>query len=184
MVNAITPLSGSATINVSSNGWVYYVEPFAATLSTKLHLQRFPFDSQNLEIVIAPFASGAALIQLKPSSKLTRLLPGRFLELEQWKLGGITSIEQTMEIGENILVGQVEFRLFASRRAGFYIWTMILPLIVMLIVAWSVLWIAPANFAQQLAIAMPTFLSVIAFSYAMSFTLPRVPYLTFINAFF
>jgi neurotransmitter-gated ion-channel len=184
MVNAITPLSGSATINVSSNGWVYYVEPFAATLSTKLHLQRFPFDSQNLEIVIAPFASGAALIQLKPNSKLTRLLPGRFLELEQWKLGRITSIEQTMAIGENILVGQVEFRLFASRRAGFYIWTMILPLIVMLIVAWSVLWIAPANFAQQLAIAMPTFLSVIAFSYAMSFTLPRVPYLTFINAFF
>jgi len=184
MVNAIAPLSGSATINVSSNGRVYYVEPFAATLSTKLHLQRFPFDSQNLEIVIAPFASGAALIQLKPSSKLTRLLPGRFLELEQWKLGGITTIEQKMEIGENILVGQVEFRLFASRRAGFYIWTMILPLIVMLIVAWSVLWIAPANFAQQLAIAMPTFLSVIAFSYAMSFTLPRVPYLTFINAFF
>jgi len=31
---------------------------------------------------------------------------------------------------------------------------------------------------------MPTFLSVIAFSYAMAFTLPRVPYLTFINAFF
>jgi hypothetical protein len=51
-------------------------------------------------------------------------------------------------------------------------------------VAWSVLWIAPTNFAQQLGIAMPTFLSVIAFSYAMAFTLPRVPYLTFINAFF
>jgi len=47
-----------------------------------------------------------------------------------------------------------------------------------------VLWIAPAYFAQQLSIVMPTFLSVIAFSYAMSFTLPRVPYLTFLNAFF
>ncbi len=89
-----------------------------------------------------------------------------------------------MVIGDTVRIDQVDFRLFVSRRAGFYVWTMILPLIVMLMVAWSVLWIAPANFAQQLAIAMPTFLSVIAFSYAMSFTLPRVPYLTFINAFF
>jgi hypothetical protein len=114
---------------------------------------------------------------------LTRLQAGRFLELEQWKLGGITSVEQTMVIG-TVRIDRVEFRLFASRRAGFYIWTMILPLIVMMMVAWTVLWIAPANFAQQLAIAMPTFLSVIAFSYPMSFTLARVPYLTFINAFF
>jgi hypothetical protein len=184
MVNAITPFSGSATIGVSPNGRVLYVEPFVATLSTKLHLQRFPFDSQNLEIVIAPFASGVALIKLKADSKLTSLQPGPFLELEQWKLGGITSIDQSMTIGDSLRVDQVEFRLFASRRPGFYIWTMILPLVILLIVAWSVLWIAPANFAQQLAIAMPTFLSVIAFSYAMSFTLPRVPYLTFMNAFF
>lgn len=184
LVNAITPLSGTATISASPRGHVYYVERFVATLSTKLHLQRFPFDSQNLEIVIAPFTSGTASIQLKPNSMLTRLQSGRFLELEQWKLGGITSLEQTMIIGDTVRIDQVEFRLFASRRAGFYVWTMILPLIVMLMVAWSVLWIAPANFAQQLAIAMPTFLSVIAFSYAMSFTLPRVPYLTFINAFF
>jgi hypothetical protein len=59
-----------------------------------------------------------------------------------------------------------------------------LPLIVILIVSWSVLWIALDHFAQQLGIVMPTFLSVIAFSYAMAFTLLRVPYLTFINAFF
>jgi hypothetical protein len=184
MVNAVTPRSEPATISTSPDGRVLYFERFAATLSTKLHLKRFPFDSQNLEIVIAPFASGIGSIQLKRNDAMTRLLPGRFLELEQWKLGGITSIDQTMIIGDVIRVDQIEFRLAASRRAGFYVWTMILPLTVMLIVAWSVLWIAPANFGQQLAIAMPTFLSVIAFSYAMSFTLPRVPYLTFINAFF
>ena len=88
-----------------------------------------------------------------------------------------------MVIDDTVQIDQVEFRLFAGRHAGFYVWMMILPLIVMTMVAWSVLWIAPANFAQQLAIAMPTFLSVLAFSYAMSFKLPRAPWLTFINAF-
>ena len=50
---------------------------------------------------------------------LTRLQSGRFLELDQWKLGGITSLEQTMVIGDTVRIDQVEFRLFASRHAGF-----------------------------------------------------------------
>jgi hypothetical protein len=184
MLNAIEPKAGLATIRVSPNGRVRYAERFAVTLSTKFYLQKFPFDSQNLDIVISPFASGAIRIDMKTDKEMTRLVPGRFLELEQWKLRGITGLEQTTSIGDTFQFEQIEFRLFAYRRAAFYVWTIILPLIVMLIVSWSVLWIAPANFAQQLGIVMPTFLSVIAFSYAMAFTLPRVPYLTFINAFF
>jgi uncharacterized protein (DUF433 family) len=48
--------------------------------------------------------------------------------------------------------------------------------------------VAPSSAAgttsQQLGIVTPTFMSVIAFSDAMSLTLPRVPYLTFLNTFF
>jgi hypothetical protein len=184
MLNAIEPASGLATTRVLPNGLVRYAQRFSVALSTKFYLRRFPFDSQSLEIVISPFASGTVRIDLKSDKSITQLLPGRFLELEQWKLNDITAIEQTTSIGDAYQFEQIEFRLIARRRPVFYVWTMIFPLIVMLIVAWSVLWIAPSNFAQQLGIAMPTFLSVIAFSYAMSFTLPRVPYLTFMNTFF
>ncbi len=184
MLNASEPALGLATARVLPSGLVRYAKRFSVALSTKFYLRRFPFDSQNLEIVISPFASGTVRIDLKSDKSITQLLPGRFLELEQWKLKDITAIEQTTSIGDTFQFEQIEFRLIARRRPAFYVWTMILPLAVMLIVAWSVLWIAPASFAQQLGIAMPTFLSVIAFSYAMSFTLPRVPYLTFLNAFF
>ena len=184
MLNAIAPNAGLATIRVLPNGGVRYAERFAATLSAKLYLQKFPFDNQNLQIVISPFASGAVRIDLKANKEMTQLVSGPFLELAQWKLHSITAREQSTSVGDTFQFEQLEFSLSAHRRAAFYVWTIMLPLIVMLLVAWSVLWIAPTNFAQQLAIAMPTFLSVIAFSYAMSFTLPRVPYLTFINAFF
>jgi hypothetical protein len=184
MLNAIEPKAGLATIRVSPEGRVRYAERFAVTLSTKFFLEKFPFDSQDLEVVISPFASGAVRIDVKANREMTRLVPGRFLELEQWKLSGIMGVEQTTSIGDTFQFEQIDFRLFAHRRAAFYVWTIMLPLIVMLIVSWSVLWIAPDHFAQQLGIVMPTFLSVIAFFYAMAFTLPRVPYLTFINAFF
>jgi hypothetical protein len=42
LVNAITPLSGTATISASPSGHVYYVERFVATLSTKLQLPSTP----------------------------------------------------------------------------------------------------------------------------------------------
>lgn len=184
MLNAIESGPERMTTRVLSDGQVRFAERFAATLSAKFYLRRFPFDSQNLDIVISPFSSGAVRIDLKADKSMTQLLPGRFLELAQWKLTDITAFEQSISIGDVFHFEQVEVRLLARRRPAFYVWTMLLPLAVMLIVAWSVLWIAPSNFAQQLGIAMPTFLSVIAFSYAMSFTLPRVPYLTFLNAFF
>lgn len=184
MLNAIELTPEQVTTRVLPNGRVRFVERFAATLSAKFYLRRFPFDSQNLDMVISPSASGTLRIDLKADKSMTQLLPGRFLELAQWKLIDITAFEQSTSIGDAFHFEQVEVRLMARRRPAFYVWTMLLPLAVMLIVAWSVLWIAPSNFAQQLGIATPTFLSVIAFSYAMSFTLPRVPYLTFLNAFF
>jgi hypothetical protein len=184
LLNAIELAPGQVTTRVLPNGRVRYAERFAATLSTKFYLRRFPFDSQSLDVVVSPFASGTVRIDLKADKSLTQLLPGRFLEPAEWNLTDITAFEQTTSIGDTFQFEQVEVRLLAHRRPAFYVWTMLLPLAVMLIVAWSVLWIAPSNFAQQLGIVTPTFLSVIAFSYAMSFTLPRVPYLTFLNAFF
>jgi hypothetical protein len=184
MLNAIEMTPGQVTTRVFPNGQVRYAKRLAATLSAKFYLRRFPFDSQNLDIVVSPFTSGTVRIDLKADKSLTQLLPGRFLEPAQWKLKDLTAFEQTTSIGDTFQFEQVEVRLLARRRPAFYVWTMLLPLAVMLIVAWSALWIAPSSFAQQLGIVTPIFLSVIAFSYAMSFTLPRVPYLTFLNAFF
>ena len=77
-----------------------YAGRFAVTLSTKFLLDKFFFDSQDLEVVISPFASGAVRIDVKANREMTRLVPGRFLELEQWKLSGIMGVEQTTSIGD------------------------------------------------------------------------------------
>jgi hypothetical protein len=184
LLNSSAPLTMLPTIRVSPDGEVQYATRFAATLSTRLGLRRFPFDYQDLQILVSPFTSGALNIDLKADKQLTQLIQSPILELEQWRLFGISSYEHRISIGDIFYLDQIEFRIHVQRRSMFYVWTIILPLIVMLLVAWSTLWIAPSHFAQQISITMPTFISVIAFSYAMAFTLPRVPYLTFMNAFF
>jgi hypothetical protein len=58
MVNAVTPREQhDVTITVDHGGMVDYAEVFAATLSTLLRLQPFPFDSQSLTTIIRPFAA-------------------------------------------------------------------------------------------------------------------------------
>ena len=54
----------------------------------------------------------------------------------------------------------------------------------MVIVSWLVFWFDPPEASSQVTIAVTTILTIIAFALAISLTLPRVPYLTFADAFF
>jgi hypothetical protein len=50
--------------------------------------------------------------------------------------------------------------------------------------SWSVFWFDPPEVSSQVTIAVTTILTIIAFALAISLTLPRIPYLTFADAFF
>ena len=59
-----------------------------------------------------------------------------------------------------------------------------LPLLLMVMLSWAVFWIEARDLSNQVQIAITTILTVIAFAFAISATMPRVPYLTYIDAFF
>lgn len=54
----------------------------------------------------------------------------------------------------------------------------------MVILSWAVFWIEVDDLSTQVQIAVTTVLTIIAFAFAISGNLPRVSYLTFIDAFF
>ncbi|HSU91045.1 MAG TPA: hypothetical protein VLI44_06335, partial [Sporolactobacillaceae bacterium] len=66
----------------------------------------------------------------------------------------------------------------------FYLWKVFLPLLLMVFLSWSVFWIEPHDLSNQIQVAVTTILTVIAFAFAISATMPRLPYLTYIDAFF
>ena len=87
------------------------------------------------------------------------------------------------QIGEHA-VSEARFEISVARRYGFYLWKVFLPLLLMVVVSWSVFWFDPSEVSSQVTIAVTTILTIIAFALAISLTLPRVPYLTFADAFF
>jgi hypothetical protein len=89
-----------------------------------------------------------------------------------------------VEASDGGRVSEAHFQLSIRRKSAFYVWKVILPLLLMVILSWAVFWIEANDVATQVQIAVTTVLTIIAFAFAISGSLPRVPYLTFIDVFF
>ena len=108
-----------------------------------------------------------------------------FVELAQWKILGFNASQQTRELGRTgKKIPELEIDLQVQRRSRYYIWKVFLPLIVMVAIAYSAFWIKIGDYYTQISITLTAILTEIAFLFAISSSLPKVPYLTFIDAFF
>ena len=56
-----------------------------------------------------------------------------------------------------------------------------LPLLLIVILSWSVFWMKDENFAGRTRVSSTGILTIVAYQFAIGNTLPRVPYLTFMD---
>jgi hypothetical protein len=187
IVNGVTPRDRYDTaIRVTPAGWVSYTERFHIILSSKFALMRFPFDEQSLLILIHPFIheTGEMTFTLYDHHIWTAKEFNQYSSLAQWDLEAVEPEIVTEEIYNRHRVAEARFAIRVKRRFHFYLWKVILPLVLMVVLSWSVFWIEARDLSNQVQIAVTTLLTVIAFAFAISATMPRVPYLTYIDAFF
>ena len=108
--------------------------------------------------------------------------------LSNWpsgKFSDSTQPQQTRELGRTgKKIPELEIDLQVRRKSRYYIWKVFLPLIVMVAIAYSAFWIKIGDYYTQISITLTAILTEIAFLFAISSSLPKVPYLTFIDAFF
>jgi hypothetical protein len=167
------------------DGTVKYTEKFAVHLSTTMHLRAFPFDSQDLNLVVRPFTGQESRIVLKVDPQTTGISQAPYTPLPLWHTGQVTSGTMTGATAPNYAVHtRLMFDIHVTRNSEYYIFRIFLPLTLMVAVSWGVLWIPPSDLNSQLLISVTTLLTVVAFSVALSNVLPPVPYLMFHDIFF
>ena len=76
------------------------------------------------------------------------------------------------------------FEFTASRNVAYYIWKVILPLVLIVMMSWVVFWIDPATSNSQISVAVTSMLTLIAYRFAVDSQLPRLPYMTRLDLFF
>ncbi len=73
---------------------------------------------------------------------------------------------------------RLELSLLAKRNAGFHFWKVLVPLAMIVAMAWAVFWIDPEQLAPQMGVSTASVLTLIAFQFSLGYLLPRVSYLT------
>ena len=68
-----------------------------------------------------------------------------------------------------------------ERAYGYYIFKIILPMILVLLVCWSVFWIHPRELESKLTITIVCLLSLIAYNFVIDEDLPKLGYLTLMD---
>jgi len=68
-----------------------------------------------------------------------------------------------------------------ERKAGYYIFKVILPIILILMVCWSVVWVDPKELEARLTITIVCLLSLIAYNFVIDSELPKLEYLTVLD---
>jgi len=186
LINA-TDQRDKVSVNVRGDpdGTIHYLELFQAVLTTSLHLEAFPFDSQSLEVFVQPLLDERDTMTLQYDPPVSGVGTEPFVDLAQWKILGVSGIEQANVIGvTGQKISELEIDLVVQRRYRYYVWKVFLPLFAMVAIAYSAFWIKTSDYYTQISITLTAILTEIAFLFAISTSLPKVPYLTFIDAFF
>jgi hypothetical protein len=162
-----------ATGRVTS--WVIVSGKFSAPMD----LRRFPFDRQVMPVRIGS-NDDDTIVRFKAKPEL--VMVGSEASVSDWAIlrpSSLVDKHRYVHGQENYerFVFQVEL----SRRSTFYVWRVMVPLTLLAVVSWAAFWFEPVGLQPQISTCMAALISLVAFNFAIDFSLPKVSYLTLID---
>ncbi len=164
-------------VKVDSKGNVIYRQRYSGELSSKLDLKDFPFDEQILPIRLLSVDHGPKEVQfIFNEEKMGR---SEDLTISNWEIGpGKVFVDFYEFKGQSQQISRFNYIFQAKRRAKFYNWRIIFPMILIVIMSWAVFWIDPKIPAPQFTVSSSAVLTLIIFQFSMTDLSPQIPYLT------
>ena len=159
-------------VRVSAEGEVTASIRAFVTFSSPLDLRRFPFDSQTLTMDAASTEYGPDEVALTVDGQATGRLK-RF-SIAGWdvEMGGTEIAAIELESGESVV--RLTQLLVADRATTYYVMKVIIPLSLIVFMAWTVFWVDPTEVGPQFGVATASVLTLIAFQFSLGRMLPPV----------
>lgn len=163
-------------------GNVQYVQRFSGEFSSHLDLKNFPFDKQRLALQIVSFRYGPEEIEFVLDQQ--RYGQRETLSLVGWSKGMIQPEVTTeyLRIQDRHLA-RIDFTVDVKREKPYYVIKALIPLFLIIFMAWSVFFIDPSVIGPQIGIPTSSVFALILQNNRISQLLPRVSYLTRLDRF-
>ena len=178
-------------VRVNQDGVVIYRQRFVGPFSQPLKLNDFPFDSQTFQIQLVPSGTSTSSADIKFVADKVWIDDGvkdaagisDNISLPDWKIKSFDTFPEAYAISPLIKNPGYIFEFVAKRDIRHYIWKVIIPLLFIVMMSWAVFWIDPSNSGTQIAVAMTSMLTLIAYRFAIDTQVPKVPYMTKLDQF-
>lgn len=178
-----------AHAHVQPDGTVFCRLRFVGPFLQKLDLRRFPFDRHPFQVRFVVVGHRPEEIEFVPDQKLVAAgLPqgagvAPDLTMVDWMVSAPTAFAETYQAAPGLEIAGYTFRFQAARQVQHYLVKVMLPLLLIVLMSWTVFWIDPTNGGSQISVAVTSMLTLIAYRFAVGAEVPRLPYLTRLDAF-
>ena len=175
-------------LRVRSDGLLSLFETVNAVAKIDLDLRRYPIDQQRLYAVfhVLGFDSKEIVLRLKPDYNDGDLNIEELFEIPQWHLTRIKSsigTRNTPLIGKGATTSTFTVSIDLQRSSFFILRLVILPLIIIVMLSWSVFWMDKSSLGDRISVSFIGILTAVTYQVVMSEILPRISYFTMINVF-
>ncbi|MFM8982619.1 MAG: hypothetical protein ACKOLA_06870, partial [Spartobacteria bacterium] len=182
-VNASKPEITNQTLEIKKDGEVVLNYGLSSTFRASLDLHRFPFDRQTLSVRVESFLSDSTELVFRVNKTKTG-----FEESNNFEGLRVTGVDA--DVGSVTVHGwEQEFseyraNIHVQRSSAFYIWTVFGPVVLIFMICSTVHVVPAEQLADRVQICLTALLACVATQFTLSFSLPRISYLTLIDRLF
>ena len=177
-------------VEVEPDGKVIYRQRYAGAFTQPLRLRSFPFDRQTFRIQFVAVRYLPNEVQFVPDQDWIDngiKHAGGIAEpitLPDWTIEKWETRQLNYKLAPGFEHSGYAFEFTASRDVEHYILKVIFPLVLIVMMSWTVFWTEPTNSNTQFSVAVTSMLTLIAYRFAVDSELPRLPYMTRLDLFF
>ena len=178
-------------VDVFSNGAIETrLRDNAKFKSSAFNFRKFPFDKQTLTFELwSEYPS--TMISLEPAPAMKNYKDSLYnyegedgITIPGWELKEVTYetyeyVEQTDGFPYKGFILNLE----VERISAYYIYKVILPIIFLWAISWSVFWVRGSQLDAKVNVTIVCLLALIAYNFIIDEDLPKLSYLTFLDAF-
>ncbi len=157
------------------------IEKGIATFHTNFNLRAFPFDSHNLEFEYAEVQTGIEYLQMTDiKTSLMPLTDSLKNKIPEWNIPAkYSNLEAYTYFDKyDYEYDGVSTNFIIERNSSYYIYKVIAPIILILLVCWSVFWLKSEQIESRLTVSIVCLLTLIAYNFIVDENIPKLSYLT------
>ena len=174
-LNALLP----QRVEIHPDGLIRYRQRWSGRFTARMDLRDFPLDRQRFHVQVISLGYSRDEVELIPDLGGKRSGRAEQLSITDWGLGPARMVMADFEPapGMKALAG-VKLTWEGKRQVGYYAVQVIFPLVMIVLMGWTALWIAPSMVPARVSVAVTTMLTLIAYRFALARFVPNLPYLT------